>query len=165
VPTSHPEPRPWIVEQVALLRPETILDVGPGNGTYARLLCAVDRIEAVEAWAPYVSQYRLDELYDEVHVADIRQWRWPDRRWSLVVLGDVLEHMSRADAADVYTAAQQHADAVLVVIPIVDSPQGAHEGNPFEVHVVEDWRHEQAMDAFRPTTFWTGERKGAYLWC
>jgi hypothetical protein len=163
VATSHPELRVWVAEQAERLAPTSLLDVGPGEGTYGRLLAGIPHREAVEVWEPYVAEHRLADVYQTVHIADIRTWRWPDRRWDLIVCGDVLEHMTRDEAAHVYAQAQKHADAVLVCLPIVDWPQHGHD-NPYETHVVPDWRHEQAVEAFTPSAWTVGEVTGAYLW-
>lgn len=162
--TSHNELRWWVSLQAAELAPESLLDVGAGEGTYGRLLSdIIPHREAVEVWEPYVEQHRLAEVYETVHVADVRTWEWPDRRWDLIVCGDVLEHMTRVEAAQVYAAAQRHAGAVLVCLPIIDYPQGGHD-NPFEDHVVPDWRHHQALEAFQPSAWIVGDVTGAYLW-
>ena len=163
MPTSHPELRGWVADRITERAPSSLLDIGPGDGTYGRLLNHVPHREAVEVWPPYVDLYRLDLIYQQVHLADIRTWAWPDRRWDLIVCGDVLEHMTRDEAARVYAQSQQHAAAVLVCLPIVDYPQHGHD-NPYETHVVDDWRHQQALDAFRPSIWTVGEVTGAYLW-
>ena len=162
MPTSHPESRDWVVTQVADMRPTSILDVGAGSVTYAGLLRPyTETIEAVEIYRPYLSQFGLADQYDVVHVDDVRTWQWP-KRYGLVVCGDVLEHMTEDDALAVHAQALEHADAVLVVLPIVDYPQHGHD-NPYEHHVVDDWDHGRAMDRFRPDAWWTGEVVGAYL--
>ena len=162
MPTSHPESRRWVAERVAELSPDTMLDVGAGAGTYADLLRPyVRHIEAVEIFRPYLTRFRLHAKYEQVHVGDVRTWQWP-RRYGLVVCGDVLEHMAEDEAVDVHRQALDHADAVLVVLPIVHWPQDGRDGNQHEAHV-SDWDHEKASAAFAPDVWWTGEYVGAYL--
>lgn len=165
MPTSHPESRSWMAARLSELSPGLLLDVGPGDGTYGRMAretVPTCRLEAVEVWPDYVARYKLGSLYDQVHVADVRTWSWP-YRYDVVVAGDVLEHMTRDEAAAVVAAAKQHADAMLVTVPIVDYPQHGHD-NPHETHVVSDWRHDQMVDMLAPDVWWCGDIVGAYLW-
>ena len=63
-----------------------------------------------------------------VHVADIRSFSWPTR-YDVVILGDVLEHLTLADALRVWASARAHARYLVLSIPIVEYPQGVHYGN------------------------------------
>ena len=167
--TSHPEGRPWICERIIASQPARILDVGAGSGTYIKALRAAGlpdavRVDAVEVWRPYIDQFNLLSLYDDVYEQDIRQWPASAyARYDVVIFGDVLEHMSRIDAVVVW---QRAADARMRVlsIPIIPYPQGALNGNPYEVHHVEDWTHERVLETFSGITdSWTGEIEGAYI--
>jgi hypothetical protein len=120
--------------------PLSVLDVGPGVGTYARLLAGPDvrHIVGLEVWEPYLTTYHLADHYDELVVGDVRTAPLPEV--DVVILGDVLEHMSRAEAVEVWRRAGEAARlAVYLSMPIVHYPQDEIEGNPFEVHVEEDW--------------------------
>lgn len=87
-------------------RPYRVVDVGPGHGKYAVLvreyIDPLAELVAIEAWAPYVADFRLDCLYDHVVVADVRSldtrvtnWlRWADT----VLILDVLEHIPKTEA-------------------------------------------------------------------
>ena len=90
------EGKAWISHAVSRLRPTTVLDVGPGQGTYADLLrsCTPGALwSCVEIFAPYVQMFGLHSKYDTIYVADIRGFAWPGR-FDVVILGDVLEHMA-----------------------------------------------------------------------
>jgi hypothetical protein len=115
-----------------------------------REVLTVDVLDAVEAWEPYVERFALLDVYDSVTVEDVRHVNTFD--YDLVVFGDVLEHMTREDASNVYNLARAQAGAVIVSMPIVHYPQGEFDGNPFEVHVVDHWEHEQILDAFAGIT-------------
>lgn len=116
-----------------------LVDVGPGLGTYGRLLRPIlpqARFIAVEIWAPYVKEFGLTEIYDEVHIADARVFDY--RRLptgGLAVLGDMLEHMTKDEAQAVVLALLDRCDAVLLSIPIGHWPQDEFMGNPWEAHV------------------------------
>ncbi len=135
----------------------TALDVGAGEGTYARVLDGLlDRIEAVEVWRPYVNRYKLDKQYDEVTVGNIVDLAAAgfSGDWDLVVLGDVLEHMDEADALDVWDWAAKNARWGLISVPIVHYPQGAVGGNPWEEHRQEHLTVAGVLDTYGPFDSW-----------
>lgn len=127
---------------LALVRSEsvaTVLDVGVGRGTYSRLLRRhVPVIDGIEAWPAYVAHYALADRYRHLTVADVRDLArlgiTYGARYDLVIFGDVLEHMSPAEAADVWAWAHSIARRGLISLPAVHWPQGAEHGNPFEAH-------------------------------
>lgn len=152
MPLSSPEGKTWIRDHVCALesdRPLEVVDVGPGVGTYAKLLRGdrVGHVTGIEVYEPYVETYRLREHYDRIVVGDVREVEIPP--CDVVVLGDVVEHMSEDDALAVWAKAVGAARrAVYLSIPIVHYPQGEIEGNPHEVHVVDDWDHERVLARF-----------------
>ncbi len=106
--------------------------------------------------------YRLHDYYDEIVVGDAREVPFP--AVDVVILGDVAEHMSEADALGIWKKAQDAAAlAVYLSIPIVHYPQGEIEGNPHEVHVDEDWDHDRVISTFSGIgASWTGTEVGVY---
>ena len=164
MPTSSRENAPWMLDQI-LSRPITrILDVGAGKGTYAAELRAIGyegHITASEIWTAYVELFGLRGLYDDVYVEDVRTRATFD--YDLVIMGDVLEHMTKDDATDVWGKVRTQAHHALLAIPIVHFPQGEEYGNPFEAHVKDDWTHEEVLDTFPGITAYTvGQWTGAY---
>ena len=158
MPMSSAEGKPWTRERIAALaeiRPLTVVDVGPGVGTYAKLLAGlpIARMIGIEAWAPYVDTYRLHDYYDEIVVADAREAELPP--CDVILFGDVLEHMTRDEGLALWTRAGETAAlAVYLSIPIVHYPQHEIEGNPYEVHVEEDWTHELVLERFTGIGEW-----------
>jgi len=128
-----------------------IIDVGPGNGVYARLFRSLAPGAdwcAVEAWGPYVETYGLRDLYDQVVVADVRYLDFGKLGPAdLILFGDVLEHMTAADATAVMEAAGRQVRFLAMSIPVGHWPQEEIFGNPFEVHVEDHLSHAdiQAM--------------------
>lgn len=116
------------------LNPKTVVDVGPGVGTYAQAYRSSmeQHWTAIEIWRPYVDVYGLNEIYDEVIVGDVRDVELP--KADLYIAGDVLEHMSRVEALLVIDRIKRSAEHLMVSVPIVHYEQGALEGNPFETH-------------------------------
>jgi hypothetical protein len=136
MPYSHDAPKGWAltrIEQLAWAHTAgrlDILDVGPGAGTWG----GCDYVTVAESDQP-VGQ-------------GIPKWTW-----DLVILGDVLEHMTQPEALAVVDQALAHADAVLVVVPLGEWPQGPEEGNPLEAHV-STWDESDvlALPKLRRTT-------------
>ncbi len=149
MPISDPANKPYASELIARYRPRTVLDIGPGVGTYGSIIrenLKVERLDAVEIWGPYIEKYRLNEIYDNVFVCDVRYWR--DFGYDLVILGDVLEHLTLEEAALLWETMSSQAGGALISIPIVYYPQGYIEGNPFETHQVTDWTTEKVLKHF-----------------
>jgi hypothetical protein len=144
MPYSSTEGKDWMRGQIDRLAPASVLDVGAGCGTYFDLAAQPGQAwAAVEAWEPYVAQFGLPAKYSGgVVIGDVRRLLWPDV--SLVIFGDVLEHMPRADALAVWQSARERSRSVLLSIPIVPYPQGPEEGNPYEEHV-ETWTHAECL--------------------
>jgi hypothetical protein len=167
MPMSSEEGKSWIHSRVSELTgdgPVSLLDIGPGVGTYAKLLADLDisRRTGIEIWEPYVQTYRLRDYYDEIIVGDVRTTPLPAA--DVVILGDVVEHMTRDEAVQVWRACAAAARrSVLLSIPVVHYPQHDLEGNPYEVHVEEDWDHPQVLATFEGiTAHWVGTEVGVY---
>lgn len=164
---SSVEGKEWIKERVTALAdsaPVSVLDVGPGVGTYAKLLAGpqVSHLTGLEIFEPYVDTYRLQQYYDEIIIGDARQVDLPPA--DVVILGDVAEHMTEAEALDLWNRSAAAARrAVYLSIPIVHYPQGEIEGNEHEHHVVDDWNHDKVLAAFPGIgNYWLGTEVGVY---
>lgn len=162
MPSSMDEGKDWMRDQIERLAPYWVLDVGAGQGTYFDLAAKPgQRWAAVEIWEPYVAQFRLAERYrGGVTIGDVRHLLWPDA--SLVIFGDVLEHMPRADALAVWDRARAHSRHILLSLPIVPYPQGPEQGNPYEAHV-ETWTHEECVALPGVVDFQRNPTVGCYL--
>lgn len=149
--------------------PSYVWDIGPGEGTYAELLKDTDMFweslwTAVEIWEPYVKQYDLWEKYDNVLIQDVRELDWSRLRHdSVVILGDVLEHMPEDDARQVIVKAKQHARWILVSLPIVHAPQGEVNGNPYEAHL-KHWTFDEMHEAMGRCMAFKGHTLGLFWW-
>lgn len=170
MPTSDREGKEWAREIIGSLAPATVVDVGPGEGTYVHLARDVTpdcRWIGVEAWAPYIAEFDLFDAYDWVIVADVRHVdpytieRQPD----LVILADVLEHMTQLEARGVLARMRDWAHHVLVSVPLAHHDQGAEGGNWFEIHR-EHWSSSQMRKELGAGLVEAHEGKvlGYYLW-
>ncbi len=146
---SNPENRPWILSKILEINPETILDIGPGQGTYSDLIKDAPIspiIDGVEVWEPYVEEYNLLSKYNKITIKDVREY--DNFSYDLVIFGDILEHMTKEDAIAVWEKASNQAKYAIISLPIIYYPQGHWHGNPYEAHVVDNWNHTDVMNTF-----------------
>lgn len=113
-----------------------ILDVGPGIGTYYNILSSLgyNNIDCVEAFEPYVRDYGLEKKYKNVHVGNVCELDIDFNSYDLIILGDVLEHISKSDAQRLLSKIQVNC---IVAIPFL-SPQDESFGNTYEIHLQDD---------------------------
>ncbi len=163
MPTSSMEGKDWLLPRIRAELPGTVLDVGAGEGTYARLLGDVPagtRLIALEAHRPYVARFGLGDLYDQVIVGDARRRRFP--AVDVVLLGDVIEHLEHDDAVAVWNKARAAARrAVFASIPLGEHPQGAVNGNEHERHRAS-WSNAAVHQLGGVVASWTGSVIGVY---
>jgi hypothetical protein len=124
---SDPENKPWAIEKIKEINPKTVLDCGAGAGTYLDLIKSNMGnsviVLGVEAWYPSIIKYSLEERYDFIYPVDVRTIT--DFKFDLVILGDILEHMSIEDATTLWSKIAKDATYALISIPIIHYPQGA----------------------------------------
>lgn len=141
----------------------SVLDVGPGAGTYADLLRDhFPLMDAVEVWEPYLGEFGLRGKYREVFIGDVRTFGFGRRRYDVVILGDVLEHLPAGAARDVLARCRRHSREVIVSVPFL-SEQGAWGGNPFETHHQPDLTPALVAERFPAAcALGVNERIGVY---
>jgi hypothetical protein len=148
---SDPTNKPWTQEKIIELKPTTVLDVGAGQGVYLDLirqgLGASVIVNAVEVWQPYIDQFDLENRYDKIFAMDVKDMT--NFAYDLVILGDVLEHMSEQSAVELWDRISKQAKYAIISIPIIHYHQDAINGNPYEVHVEEDWNTERVLSTFK----------------
>jgi hypothetical protein len=111
-------------------------------------------IVAVEIWEPYVEQFFLNDIYNDVLVRDVRDVEATPRLaqyFDLIIFGDILEHMTKEEAVKVWQWARSIARHGLISGPIVSWPQDAVGGNPYEAHVQDDlnlWEYRHRFGPF-----------------
>lgn len=113
-----------------------VLDVGAGCGTYSWLLPEY-RMDAVEIWEPYVVKYNLHHKYRRVFVTDALSYLRVCQPYRLIILGDVLEHLSVADSQELLRLCFDRSPEGVASLPLMMS-QGEYEGNPYEIHKQDD---------------------------
>jgi cyclopropane fatty-acyl-phospholipid synthase-like methyltransferase len=138
----------WVNEDINQIN--SILDIGAGSGTYYNLLHSLKQFEwsAVEAWKPYIDEFKLTEKYHTIYNNDVRIFNWNNKFFDLTIAGDILEHMTKEDAITLVENILNHSDQLIISIPIMYLPQEEINGNPFEVHIKPDWTHEEVIDTW-----------------
>jgi len=168
MPYSSTEGKNFVRDFFADKKLDHIIDIGPGAGTYRDLLTGRDAWwTAIEIWAPYVTMFNLVDKYNEVIIADAAWIDWdllgrPD----LVIMGDVIEHMSYGRASMLLARAMRAAAWVVVALPIIHYPQGTEMGNPFEAHVQHYTPlsvRELLLDDYNLVAYDEGEVVGTYI--
>jgi hypothetical protein len=145
----------FFVKELALRlgsAPLRFLDVGAGLATYPKMLKANYpncSFLGVEVWSPYIEKFDLNYWYDRIVIADIRFLDW--RRlpqFDVGFFGDILEHMTRVDAARSVRDAAERGGCVVISIPLGHHPQDAELGNPWERHISENWIADEIPTVF-----------------
>ena len=150
MPHSDGANKPWSIEKIKKINPKTVLDCGVGSGIYLDLIKShLDSdvmVHGIEAWTPYIEEFDLLNRYDDLFNIDVREC--DDFKYDLVIFGDILEHMSKDDAINLWGRVSEEAKYALISIPIIHYPQGPAFGNPYEIHVKDDWNTQEVIDSF-----------------
>ncbi len=117
-----------------------ILDVGAGQGKYRILLRTYPCVDACEVWEPTVEREGLRDLYRHVFTQDVvalvndSWWSSATASYDLVIMGDVLEHLTVDDARHVLERVTGVGADVVVVVPY-SYPQDEEDGNVYQRHL------------------------------
>ncbi|MBI1319073.1 MAG: hypothetical protein GC168_09010 [Candidatus Hydrogenedens sp.] len=137
------------LDHIIRLNPASVLDIGCGFGLWG-FLCReyLDvwqervqpeqwqvRIDGVELWEPYIQSHQR-ALYNNILISDVRDVVGKLDEYDLIIAGDVMEHLDKAEAETVIDYLYDRARrALLVNIPLTgnwDHPE--NYGNPGELH-------------------------------
>jgi len=140
-----------MVEVMMSAYPESVLDVGVGNGKWGFLTREyrdvfhnrVDPSEwkteiiGIEPCARYIGDAQravYSGIYPMTFLGYVKLH--PDERFDMIIMGDVLEHMTKEEGREALIAAKRMAIKVLVVcLPVGEGwEQGAWGGNEYETH-------------------------------
>jgi hypothetical protein len=134
----------------------TVLDVGAGSGTYKHLLAEKRNMLThstwigVEVWQDYITRFDLTNRYNTLINQDVREIDWTSLgNIDLTIVGDILEHMTKEDAETLIRNIMNQSKICIISIPVVHYPQGEEFGNPYEVHVKDDWSNSEVLDTFK----------------
>lgn len=148
MPTSDQENKYIVSEWLRRINPGVVVDVGVGKGTYSDLAREIpQQWIGIEVFYPYVEQFDLQSKYDRIVISDIRytSLRSVYPKPDAVIIGDVLEHMTKEEAQQVIKKLLVWAKHVIISVPLMHRDQGAVQGNPFETHV-DHWTHAEMIE-------------------
>ena len=127
-------------------REATILDVGPGCGTYYNLLSDYFTIfDGVEIFKPNIEKYNLRNKYRKIYNEDIKDFKFD--YYDIIIIGDVLEHLSIKDAQKVINYCENKCKQLIVAVPYMMS-QDAIEDNKYEIHKQNDLTIENMKERY-----------------
>lgn len=157
MPTSDAENKQVVVDWFERINPKEVVDIGSGEGTYRKLiknstLAEQGRWTAIEAWAPYVNDYDLGNLYDDVIISDASYLDFQKlcrKPKGLVIAGDVLEHFTKQEAKELISTFKRHFNNVIISVPLLHLHQDAYKGNWFERHI-DHWSFEEMKAELSP---------------
>jgi hypothetical protein len=147
MPTSHYLQINEIIQLVKHVRPASVLDIGVGFGKYGMLLreylkfwSPIDDlnnragvIDGIEAFEPYVTPGQK-YYYDSIYIGNALDVLPNLNHYDLILLIDVLEHLTAEDGNRLLVLCQRKAKYVLISTPIKMNVQGPVYGNDLEEH-------------------------------
>jgi len=150
LPTSTYTHIPALVLYMQTVRPDSVLDVGVGNGKVgflARDLLDVMlgeryrkedrrvRIDGIEIFPDYIQEHQKS-IYDHIFIGDAFEVIDTLDNYDLIVLGDVLEHFEKEKAWQFLDKCFLHCSRNIILnIPLGKGwTQPAIYGNPHETH-------------------------------
>ena len=123
-----------------------ILDVGPGAGAYWDLLNDLGYfMDCVEIFEPYIERFKLKEKYDNVYLDNVMNFDISN--YDVIILGDVLEHLSVEDAQTLLTKINNNNQKCLIAVPYL-LEQGEFENNKHEIHLQADLTPEIMLERY-----------------
>ena len=125
----------------------TILDLGAGCGTYSDLLRThFPKIDAVEIHEPYIQDYHLKNKY--VNVYNENALTFDFDYYDIIILGDILEHISEENAIKLLDKLCSKCDELIVCVPF-NSEQGIHFNNVYEIHLQTTLTNERFLETYK----------------
>ena len=122
-----------------------ILDIGPGAGTYGKLLRDNYQIDGLEIFEPYINKFSLNSIYQNVFVGNILAFDF--QNYDYLILGDILEHIPKYEAVGLVNRINQSGKRCLIAVPYLYE-QGEYDGNIHETHHQSDLTHEIFLNRY-----------------
>ena len=124
-----------------------ILDIGAGTGTYSKLLRGMGyKMDGMEVWLPYVIEFKLNELYDNVILGNVMNY--DIRNYDVIIMGDILEHLSISESIEMMEKIEGNGQMCIVAVPY-KSEQGVCHGNVYEIHKQSDLTNEVMLSRYK----------------
>lgn len=175
MPTSDKENKQVVKDWFEQLIPEKTIDIGAGSGTYSKLINDEFRHGkwvAIEAWAPYITEFELTKHYNQIIIGEAQYIDYNKLlgqgcpcKTSLVIMGDMLEHMEKTEAKDLIDEIKKYTTNIIISIPLVHYNQEPLNGNWLETHV-DHWDFDEMCEFLGEGLIGSvqGEILGYFLW-
>lgn len=140
-----------------------VIDIGAGAGYWGKELRRMGfrNVDAPEVYEPYIRQFGLSDIYDNVINKDCREFDFSG--YDFAIMGDVLEHLTAEDARTVLDNARLAGCRVLASVPWM-CRQGASGGVEYERHLQADLTRENATRRFGNIRFiYCGKKIGVFV--
>lgn len=141
-----------------------ILDVGPGIGTYAKLLPDYKNIDCVEIYNPYIEQYNLKSLYKNVFNKNILDFEF--EYYDIIIMGDILEHLSVDDSLKLLNKILPKCKEIIISVPYLADFNYLYDDEPNknELHIQVDLTEEIMLNRYPMLKrIWSNNRIGVYV--
>lgn len=127
-----------LIDHIYRLNPKTVLDIGAGAGKNGFIIKRANKdiiIDGLEPTEKYIKDYGLESIYDNVYQKDMFSFTKENssKRYDLVILGDVLEHLFRTEVIDYLDYFSYRAKWIVAIWPTNMQQDDAHS-NHFEIH-------------------------------
>lgn len=161
MPYSYPLFKEEVREHLLsiLKKEDYVLDVGPGAGTYGRMLDGKHWIDAIEIYEPYVHEFNLHEFYNLVYIDNI--CNFDIHPYSYIILGDVLEHLELDCALALIDKINALGKKCIVAVPYLYE-QGEEFGNIYETHHQPDLTPAKMASRYPSLRLLYGDEKYGY---
>lgn len=117
---------------------KTLLDVGCGSNSQVRAFSKkMEYTAGVDGYAPAIEKSRAAGIHSEYDVLNILEIanRFPANSFDCVLASDVIEHLEKSDGLKLMRDMERIArKKVVIFTPNGFLPQGAYEGNEYQIH-------------------------------
>jgi len=138
-----------------------ILDGGAGCGTYSHLLKShFPYMDGIEIFPNYVDMFDLNNKYNNLFIENILEFDITP--YEYIILGDIIEHMSVADARSFLDKIKSLDKLCLVGVPY-NFPQGTEFDNVHETHLQPDLTESIFLDRYPNMKLLMGNHEYGYF--
>ena len=132
---SYADPIPWVIDK----NTESILDLGCGQGNPMKLIKKrakkIVYSEGVELFKPYIKQCLKEKIFSRVARQDVRNISYPDKSFDVVLLDEIIEHLTKKEAWRLVNKAEKIAKKqIIIATPIGPCYHPAVDGNELQLH-------------------------------